>query len=171
VADRLCAVAGKAMIQDSLDMPGFASTFVAGRSFKKVNGGETMKKLAVFLALAVMVSLGACSRGEDLNDKITVGTWRVSYISLNGDESTSLFYGYVFTFAPDGSAKVTRPNLPDATGTWNGHDNDSRLDLDFSTTGLIQRVVKDWVVDDVKSDEIFLHESGYPLNQLEFVRI
>jgi hypothetical protein len=137
----------------------------------KRNGGEIMKKLAVFLALVVLVSLGACNRGEDINDKITVGTWRVSYISLNGDESTSLFYGYVFTFSPDGSVKVTRPNLPDAIGTWNGHDRNSRFDLDFSATGLIQRVVSDWVVDDVKSDEILLHESGYPLNQLEFVRI
>jgi hypothetical protein len=126
-----------------------------------------MKKSALFLALLLMVSLGGCTNNEDLTDTLTQGTWRVSYFIMSGDEDTSLFNGYIFTFLTDGTVTVTRPGAPPAQGTWNGFDSDTRFDLDFTDTGLLQRLDESWAVDKINDDEIFLHEVGSLFNQLE----
>jgi hypothetical protein len=132
-----------------------------------------MKKLVLFLALLLVASFGGCSNNnnDDLTDTITAGTWRVSYFTQNGDEDTSLFRGYVFTFRPDATVSVTRPSLPVALGTWDEHDSDRRLDLDFGISGLLEKLNEDWVVITVDNDVILLNEPGHPLNQCEFSRI
>jgi len=132
-----------------------------------------MKRIVLFLALLLVASIGGCTNNnnDDLTDTITTGTWRVSYFIENGDEDTSLFFGYVFTFQLDGSVSVTRPNLPVAPGSWNEHDNDNRLELDFGVSGLLEKLNEDWVVINVDNDVILLNEPGRPLNQCEFSRI
>ena len=131
-----------------------------------------MKRLVLFLALLVVASFAGCSNNDDdLTDTITTGTWRVSYLSDDGDEDTSLFHGYVFSFRPDGTVLVTRQGLPSALGTWNEYNNDNRFDLDFDQTGLLQKLDEDWVVASVNDDAILLNEFGRPLNQCEFTRI
>ena len=95
----------------------------------------------------------------------------MSYYINNGDEDTSLFNGYVFTFRPEGTVSVTRPSLPVAPGTWNEHDNNVRLELDFGASGLLERLNEDWVVASTDDNVILLNEPGRPLNQCEFSRI
>lgn len=132
-----------------------------------------MKRLVLFLAFLLVASVGGCvnNNNDDLTDTITTGTWRVSYYIKNGDEDTSLFRGYVFAFMNDGTVLVTRPNLPVAPGTWNEHDNDTRLDLDFGKSGLLEKLNYDWVVDGVDNDVFLLNEPGRPFNQCEFSRL
>ena len=131
-----------------------------------------MKRLVLFLALLVVTSFGGCSNNnDDLTDTITTGTWRVSYLSHEGDEDTSLFHGYVFTFRPDGTVSVTRPRLPLALGTWNEHDSNRRLELGFGQSGLLEKLNEDWVVAGVDDNTLLLNEPGRPLNQCEFARI
>jgi hypothetical protein len=133
-----------------------------------------MKRLVLFLALLLVASFGGCTNNnsnDDLTDTITTGTWRVSYYIENNDDDTVLFYGYVFTFRPDGTVSVTRPSLPVAPGTWNEHDSDRRLDLDFGVSGLLEKLNEDWVVISVDNDVVLLNEPGHPLNQCEFARI
>jgi len=132
-----------------------------------------MKRLVLFLALLLVASFGGCSNNnnDDLTDIITTGTWRVSYYINNGDEDTSLFHGYVFTFQPGGAVSVTRPSLPVAPGTWNEHDNNMRFELDFGASGLLERLNEDWVVVTVDDGQLLLNEPGRPLNQCEFARI
>jgi hypothetical protein len=132
-----------------------------------------MKRLVLFLAVLLVASIGGCSNNnnDDLTNTITTGTWRVSYYINNGNEDTSLFRGYVFTFRPDGTVSVTRPSLPLALGTWNEYNNDSRFDLDFDQMGLLEKLDEDWVVARVDDDAILLNEFGRPLNQCEFARI
>jgi len=132
-----------------------------------------MKRSVLVLALLLIASLCGCpnNNNDDLTDIITTGTWRVSYYINNGDEDTSLFHGYVFSFKPDGTVSVTRPSLPVAPGTWNEHDNNTRFDLDFGAAGLLERLNEDWVVASVDDNVILLNEPGRPLNQCEFARI
>ena len=131
-----------------------------------------MKRLVLFLAVLLVASFGGCSNNnDDLTNTITTGTWRVSYYINNGNEDTSLFRGYVFTFRPDGNVSVTRPSLPVAPGTWNEHDDNRRLELDFGTSGLLEKLNEDWVVASVDNDVVLLGEPGRPLNQCEFARI
>jgi major membrane immunogen (membrane-anchored lipoprotein) len=127
-----------------------------------------MKKSVLVLALLLLAALGGCTRGEDLKDTITFGTWRVGYYVSAGDVDTSKFSGYVFTFLTDGTVTVARPGLPVANGTWDEHDSDTRLDLNFNDSGLIQRLDEDWVVDRIFDDEVQLHKLGAPGTQVTF---
>jgi hypothetical protein len=132
-----------------------------------------MKKLVLFLAVLLVGSLCGCpdNNNDDLTPTITTGTWRVSYFIENGDEDTSLFHGYVFTFKTDGTISVTRPRLPVAPGTWNEYNYDNRLTLDFGQSGYLERLNEDWVVARVDDNAVLLNEPGRPLNQCEFARI
>jgi hypothetical protein len=94
----------------------------------------------------------------------------VGYFIAGGDEDTSLFRGYVFTFLGDGTVKVTRPGAPPVQGSWDTSDNDTRFELHFGVPGLLERLEEDWVVDHVYDDEILLHEPGYPFNQFNLER-
>ena len=130
-----------------------------------------MKKVAVFFALLVIASFSACSSNDkSFGDAATVGTWRLSYLSLNGDESTLQFSGYVFTFKTDGSLVVARPGNTDVPGSWNEFSSNTRVEFTFADSGLLSRLVQDWVIDSVDNTEILLHELGHPLNQFELVR-
>jgi len=131
-----------------------------------------MKRLVVVLALLLVGTLGGCtSNHDDLTDIVTRGPWRVSNFIETGDEHTSLFHGYVFTFKTDGTVSVTRPGLPVAPGTWDEHNNNTRFDLDFGAAGLLEKLNEDWVVGDVTDDQLNLHEIAAPFNQVEFSRI
>ena len=132
-----------------------------------------MKRLVLLLAVLLAGSLYGCpgNNNDDLTPTITTGTWRVSYFIESGDEDTSLFHGYVFTFKTDGTVSVIRPSLPLAPGTWNEYNNDNRLTLDFGQSGLLERLNEDWVVASVDDNVILLNEPGRPLNQCEFARI
>lgn len=126
-----------------------------------------MKKGVLFLALLLVVSFGGCTNdNEDLEDVLALGTWKVGYINEGDDERTSLFYGYVFTFLPNGTVTVDRPIIGQAPGTWNEHDSDRRLELDFGKSGLLEKLNDDWVVDYVEDSEVGMHEPGVPFNQL-----
>lgn len=126
-----------------------------------------MKKSVLFLALLLMVSIGGCTRDGDITDTITTGTWRVSYFISAGDEATALFNGYVFTFLTNGTVTVIRPDTPPVPGTWNEFDDNSRFELDFGNSGLLERLNEAWVVDEIRDEELLLHEPGAPFNQFE----
>jgi hypothetical protein len=131
-----------------------------------------MKKFALCLSLLLFVSLGGCtSNDQDFTDTVIKGTWRVGYFISGGDEHTSLFSGYVFTFLADGTVNVTRPGAPPALGNWNEFNDNSRLDLSFADPGLLQKLDDHWVIDDIRDTEILLHEFGAPFNQFNLDQI
>lgn len=127
-----------------------------------------MNKSALLLALSLVLAFGGCDfRDEDITDTITKGTWRVSYFIASRDEHTALFSGYVFTFQTNGTVTVVRPDAPPATGTWNEYDYNRRFELSFGKAGLLEKLNESWVVDDVRENELLLHEPGAPFNQFE----
>jgi hypothetical protein len=131
-----------------------------------------MKRIVLFLALLLVVSISGCtSNNQDFTDTVTKGTWRVSYFISAGDEHTSLFKGYVFTFLADGTVNVTRPGAPPATGNWNEFNDNSRLDLSFAAPGLLQKLDEHWAIDEIHDTEILLHEYGAPFNQFNLEQI
>ena len=130
-----------------------------------------MKKMVLFMAFLLVVSIGGCTENEDLSGTITKDTWRVDYFFADGDEDTSLFNGYVFTFLPDRTVTVTRPGLQPARGTWEDSDSDTRLELDFRDGGLLEKLDETWVVNRILDDEIRLNKLYTPLTQLRFEKL
>ena len=129
-----------------------------------------MKKIVLFLAFLLVVSIGGCSKNEDLSATITQGTWRVDYFIADGDEDTDLFNGYVFTFMADRTVLVIRPGLPNTKGTWEESDSDTRLELNFSDTGLLRKLDETWVVNRVLDDELRMNKLYTPSTQLRFAQ-
>lgn len=133
-----------------------------------------MRKSVLFLSLLLLVSFVSfvgCTPDEDLDEVLTVGTWKVGYLNKGNDEHTSLFYGYVFTFQPNGTVTVDRPGATPATGSWNSHDRDTRLEIEFGKIGLLEKVNDDWVIDFIDDTEVGMHEPGAPFNQLRFEQL
>lgn len=99
-------------------------------------------------SLVVGLFLISCSTDDDSNNTdntqeimeansiATTGTWRVSSLIDDGQDETSDFNGYVFTF--DSSGSLTASNgTTDLIGTWSieddsSSDDDDDDDIDFN---------------------------------------
>jgi len=127
-----------------------------------------MKKGVLFLALLLVVSIGGCTSNKDLKDTITSGIWRVGDYFESGDDDTWRFNGYIFAFNADGTITVDKQGLARAAGTWNEFNYDTRLELDFGNTAVLERLNEDWVVDRIEGDGVFLHKFLAPGTQLRF---
>lgn len=102
----------------------------------------------IFSSLLVGAMIAACSTDDDSNNTdntqeimeansiATTGTWRVSSLIDDGQDETSDFNGYVFTF--DSSGSLTASNgTTDLIGTWSieddsSSDDDDDDDIDFN---------------------------------------
>ena len=113
-----------------------------------------------------MSRLAADDRDDDLTDTITRGTWRVDYFIENGDDHTSLFSGYVFTFLADGTVTVTRPGAPPPVGYWNEYNNGTRIELDFGGGFPLEKLTDDLGHRPIQDDELNFHELDAPSTQL-----
>ena len=95
------------------------------------------------LALLIIMSLVGCSNddsGDQANadngnsaERVTTtaesGTWRITLFSEDGNNETSNFSGYVFTFNTDGTIVATNGNLT-VNGTWSVMDDSSNSSSD-----------------------------------------
>lgn len=103
-----------------------------------------MKK--VFLYSVVMVLnlslIVSCSTNEDDSTNTTVeiqqlesaaeaGTWRITNLVDSGEDETSDFNGYNFSFNTDGSLVATNGSAT-ITGTWSVTRDDDDDDVDFN---------------------------------------
>lgn len=109
-----------------------------------------VKNRLIILASSLVVGLFllSCSTDDDSNNTdntqeimeansiATTGTWRVSSLIDDGQDETSDFNGYVFTF--DSSGSLTASNgTTDLVGTWSieddsSSDDDDDDDIDFN---------------------------------------
>jgi len=129
-----------------------------------------MKKIASFLALLLIVIVGGCNRGDDFNDTITKGTWRVDNFDEGGDDHTGLFAGYVFTFLDNGTVTVTRPGEAPPVGYWNEYNYGTRMEFTFGGGYPLDKLNDTWVIDNFNDDEINFHELDTPATRLQLQR-
>lgn len=103
-------------------------------------------KRTIFLVLGIVFMLSACSKNkalekeiEQIEDAVLLGDWTISKMIDSGDDETSNFQGYIFTFKEDGSLVATN-NATTYNGTWSitkssSSDDDSNdSDIDFNIT-------------------------------------
>jgi len=98
------------------------------------------------LILTMVLVLVACSSSDDSDDTAgggsssadqvsqtaQDGTWRVSNYTDDGEDETSDYNGFVFTFNSDGSL-VAASSARTLTGTWSVDDSDDSSDDDAGT--------------------------------------
>ncbi len=113
------------------------------------------------LEYAINDALGDCNpmpTPASLSDVITTGTWHVSYCYY-GNDTTSLYTGYNFTFNDNGNVTVVK-NATTIDGDWDiNNGTQPRLDLHFDGSAL-HDLETNWDVLEFTSTYIRLRESS-----------
>lgn len=107
-----------------------------------------MKLIKLSLVLMALSLFIACDKDDDndvmqqqfstadvtaLSSITNVGTWRVSSFIEDGDNITSVFSGFSFTFNDDGTLVVDNGTLT-LNGTWQITYDDDRDDVEFEVS-------------------------------------
>lgn len=112
----------------------------------------------------------SCSNDNDNNPAPTVdpqaptaGTWRVTLFSERGNDETSDFSGYTFTFDSDGTAIATKTGA-NRNGTWSINNSSTKFNIDFGVKGDANKplgeLTDDWEIISVTSTEIKLKDDN-----------
>ena len=117
-----------------------------------------MKKAALLLSLACILILSAssCKRentslddnsnsnSNNISASIQQGNWRISLYNDSGDDHTSHFSGYSFSFT-NGTITATK-NGASVSGSYSSGTDDSqnKLYLNFGGTALFSELNDDW---------------------------
>ncbi len=125
----------------------------------------------LIVVLLALTALGSCKKNKvddktknEIESNIQDGTWRISYFNDSGDDETSNFVGYNFTF---GSGTVSATNgSTNVTGTWSVTDSNSNDDnpsdmhfnLLFSGNGNFEDLNDDWEIISQTSTSIELKD-------------
>lgn len=101
---------------------------------------------------------------------IATGSWRVSYFYDNGDDHTSNFNGYTFTFNVNGTMTATNSG-GSTNGTWSNDDSNSELHIFLGNSDPLKDLSKGWLIISKTSVEISLKDDNSSSNEeLHFVK-
>lgn len=151
-----------------------------------------MKTIKKYSLVAVMLLVFAsCSNDDDDNTSSTTeqevqntentindGNWVISNFNDSGEDQTSDFQGYQFTFGDNGLLTATN-NSDTQTGTWSvtsDGDNDIDLNIFFqvSDDSDFDELNEDWDVVSISSTQISLvddSEDGQSADVLVFTKL
>lgn len=122
-----------------------------------------MKKTAFFFLFVASMLLMACNKdNSQVSENLQQGTWKISYFNDGGNDETSHFTNYVFTFSAGGTATAVNGNNS-VIGTWSTGTDDShaKLVLYFGTQSPFDELDEDWHILQQSATSIQLeHVSG-----------
>lgn len=137
-----------------------------------------MKKITG-LSFLVFISISSCQNNNDsvsptTSQVVTSGTWRVSLFIDSGNDETSDFTGFSFTFNQDGSLSASR-NTFSRTGTWSVNSSSNRFIIDLgpkiTTNEPLGELTDDWVILSQSNTELKLSDDNVASNEfLTFTR-
>jgi len=130
---------------------------------------KTTKSIILTAAILAIV-LNSCDKSNDPADPgdstastlIQLGTWKVTLFNDSGNDETSNFLGYNFTFTSNGTVTAVK-NATTVNGVWDtGVDNNqNKFVLNFGTTNPFDELNEDWGILELAPDKIrFQHVSG-----------
>ena len=127
-----------------------------------------MNRRLILLALPLFIFLFSCHKIDDNNDSnadITKGTWRVTLFTDSGNDETSGFSGYSFTFA-SGGILTAQKGSSSQTGTWNhGSDFDIDLGAKSDSNKPLGELTDNWKIISITSSEIKLTDDNASSNE------
>jgi len=122
-----------------------------------------MRRRMFTVMAAVCLSIIACSKDDDNNNNpgpITTGTWRVTLFTDSGNDETSDFSGYTFTFNSNGGAVAAKGGTS-KNGTWS---RSSRFNIDFGAKSDANKplgeLTDDWVIISQSDTELKLKDDN-----------
>jgi len=138
-----------------------------------------IKSISIISMLSLIVFV-SCSKDDDdtsndpivsdpiqtqVENNVQSGTWRITSFIDSGNDETSHFFGYSFTFGSNGEL-TTSNGTNNYSGTWsvtdNDGDDDSEDDLDFNInfnlTNDFEELNDDWDFISQSSTKIELND-------------
>lgn len=125
----------------------------------------SIKLIVAILALnAITVS---CSRSLDNpNNVIVDGTWKVTLFTDSGNDETSDFSGYSFTFGNNGTVTATKSGASQ-NGMWSTSSNKFNIDLGpkVDTNKPLGELTDDWKIISSSATELKLTDDNSTSNE------
>lgn len=120
------------------------------------------------MSIVGLLVLSACKKDdvkaiEAIESEMASGSWRITRYVDSGNDETSDFAGYNFTFSSSGALSATN-GIATYSGTWSVNDSnsndDSEDDVDFSiylsATGNFESLNDDWDISSHSSTSLSL---------------
>jgi len=128
-----------------------------------------MNRRLMLLVLPFFVFFFSCHKSEDNNNSntnISQGTWKVSLFTDSGNDETSDFSGYSFTFASGGVLTAQKGAVSQA-GSW-GHGSDFNIDLGVKSDNNkpLGELTDNWKIISITSSEIRLTDDNASSGEL-----
>lgn len=125
----------------------------------------SIKLIVAILALnAITVS---CSRSLDNPNNVVVdGTWKVTLFTDSGNDETSDFSGYSFTFGNNGTVTATKSGASQ-NGMWSTSSNKFNIDLGpkVDTNKPLGELTDDWKIISSSATELKLNDDNSTSNE------
>lgn len=120
----------------------------------------------IFLAL-LCIAFISCSRSNDetpsAGDVVTEGNWRVTLFTDSGNNETSDFNGYSFSFNSNGSL-VASSSSHNKSGTWNIDNSSNKFNINLGPKDDINKpfgeLTDDWKIISITTSEIKLTDDN-----------
>ena len=114
--------------------------------------------------ISLLILSTSCNRSLDSNDAtniVTNGTWRVTLFTDSGNDETSDFSGYSFSFNSNGVVTATWSGIS-KNGTWSRSSNKFNIDLGAKTdtNKPLGELTDDWQIISLSDSEIKLTDDN-----------
>lgn len=84
--------------------------------------------------MAIVLSTVSCERSGGVDSStsqvVTSGTWRVTLFTDSGNDETSDFAGYTFTFSTGGNITAVKNGVT-TNGTWSINNSSNKFNIDL----------------------------------------
>ncbi len=125
-------------------------------------------QIATLLALIFTASCTPNSLSSNTSQTVTSGNWRVSLFIDSGNDETTDFTGYRFTFNTDGSVAAVI-NAVIKTGTWSVSSSSNKFTIDLGpkidTNKPLGELTDDWQIISVTETVIQLKDDNALRNE------
>lgn len=138
---------------------------------------KMIRLIALVLAMSAMGLLNSCDKTNDAVNTnaaavATAGTWRVTLFTDSGNNETSDFNGYTFTFNANGTIVAMNGGIT-KTGTWSQSSNKLIINLGAkdNTNKPLGELTDDWQIESVTDNVINLKDDNPASNErLQFTK-
>lgn len=127
-----------------------------------------MKKMLFYsLLLGITLSVTSCDRSDNIdsntNQIVTSGSWRITLFIDSGNNETSDFAGYTFTFNTGGNLAAMK-NGNTVNGTWSVSASSNKFNIDLgpktAANQPLGELTEDWKILSSSATEIKLTDDN-----------
>ena len=117
--------------------------------------------LNCFFLFSILLLISCKKDNNNSNNNISNGNWRVTLFTDSGNDETSDFSGYSFTFGNNGVLTATKAGSS-KTGTWSNPGNEFNIDLGEKSDSNkpLGELSDDWDIISKTSTEIKLKDDN-----------